>query len=105
MTPDTAHDDTLDAEAAEEAPVGSPELLALLERFGNSRLELSCDLGQTSMNLHALLALEEGSVVRVHRATGEDLGLRLNGQPFGRADVMVVESRVLLRITEVGHRE
>ena len=83
----------------------SARLERLLRRFGNVRLALSCDLGRTNMELKALLALEAGSVVTVDRPVGEDLGLRLNGVFLGKADVMVVDSRVLLRITEIRHED
>ena len=87
--------------AADETPTESG-FRDVLHRHHNVRLELSCELGDTSMELRSLLALSEGSVVRVGRPVGEDLGLRLNGVSFGRADVMVVDARVLLRLTEIG---
>lgn len=73
----------------------------VLRRHHDVRLQMSCELGGTAMRLRALLALTQGSVVVVDSPVGEDLRLRLNGVPFGHADVMVADSKVLLRLTEM----
>ena len=111
----SSNTDNLDPDFAAEVKAPEPEtsapppagdqLVDLLRRFGNVRLELSCDVGEAPMKLNSLLALEKGSVVAIERPVGEDLGLRLNGVSFGRADVMIVDSRVLLRVTEIGSNE
>ena len=107
---DPGFDDSASAGPGGETPTDTgferhASLERLVGRFGNIRLEFSCDLGRASMNMRALLALKKGSVVAVDRPVDEDLAVRLNGVFLGRADVMIVDTRVLLRITEISHED
>ena len=95
--------------AVEGASVGSESterdrerLGRLVDCFGKVQLELECRLGQTEMKLRNLLGLSAGSIVVLDRVAGEDLDVSINGRLFGRAEVLVVEGRMLLRMVELG---
>ena len=98
---DPGYDEAAVSSEAAAPPDGRQRLDTLLRRFGNVRLRVACDVGTATMTLRALLALKEGSVVTAARTAGDDLALGLNGMMFGRADVMVADTKVLLRITEI----
>lgn len=64
-------------------------------------LRLSVEAGSTSLPLSDLLALQEGSVVELNRQTGEWLDIMVNGAPVAKGEVVTVDGRFGIRVTEV----
>lgn len=88
------------------APGGlDPEQLANLEHLLDVRLPITIRLGSTRMPLEELLALTPGSILELDRREDEPLELLANGQVVGRGEVVVVDERFGLRITEIGSPE
>jgi flagellar motor switch protein FliN len=77
-------------------------LRRLVTKFGSVQLTLDCHLASTRMKLRSLLSLKSESIVPLGRPVGSDLMVRVNGIQFARADVRIVNARVVLRLTEVG---
>ncbi|HKJ88132.1 MAG TPA: flagellar motor switch protein FliN [Gammaproteobacteria bacterium] len=65
-------------------------------------LELSVELGRTHMSLQELLKLDKGSVIRLGRTEGEPLEIQVNGRTVARGEVVVVNDRLGVRVTEIG---
>lgn len=82
-----------------------PEQLANLEHLLDVRLPITIRLGSTRMPLEELLALTPGSILELDRREDEPLELLANGQVVGRGEVVVVDERFGLRITEIGSPE
>ncbi|MFB6261738.1 MAG: flagellar motor switch protein FliN [Thiohalorhabdaceae bacterium] len=73
-----------------------------LEMLLDLPLELSVELGRTRMSLQELLKLDKGSVIRLGRTEGEPLDIQVNGRVVARGEVVVINDRLGVRVTEVG---
>lgn len=73
-----------------------------LEMLLDLPLELSVELGRTRMSLQELLKLDKGSVIRLGRTEGEPLDIQVNGRTVARGEVVVVNDRLGVRVTEIG---
>lgn len=62
---------------------------------------LSMELGRTRMSIRDLLQLSQGSVVKLDRPAGEPLDVLVNGCLIARGEVVVVNERFGLRITQI----
>ena len=65
----------------------------------------SIRLGSTRMALEDVLRLAPGAVVELDRNEGEPLEVLANGRVIARGEVVVVEERFGLRLTEIGSTE
>jgi flagellar motor switch protein FliN/FliY len=64
-------------------------------------LNLSVELGRTQMTVRQVLALQEGSVVELNRQAGEAVDIFINNHVFARGEVVVVDDKLGVRITEL----
>ncbi len=65
-------------------------------------VRLSVEVGRAEMLVREVLQLSEGSVVEIDRAAGEPADLYVNGRLVGRGDLIVVDDKIAIRITELG---
>lgn len=72
-----------------------------LSRLAEVPMELGVELGRAHMTVGETLELRVGSVVELERAAGEPADLLVNGTPIARGEVVVVDERYGLRITEI----
>jgi flagellar motor switch protein FliN/FliY len=64
-------------------------------------LRVTAQIGETHLPLKELLGLGPGTVVELERAAGEPIDLLVNGVHVGRGEVVVVNEKFGLRITEI----
>ena len=64
-------------------------------------LELTVELGRTKMMIHDLLKLGQGSVVELSKLAGETLDILANRRLIARGEVVVVNEKYGIRITEI----
>lgn len=62
---------------------------------------LSMELGRTQINIRNLLQLNQGSVVELDRLAGEPLDVMVNGTLIAHGEVVVVNERFGIRLTDV----
>jgi flagellar motor switch protein FliN len=101
--------DTIEYEEFEAAPEGgsAPSAgpaaapAADISRLSEIPMELSVEIGRTHTTVGEALELQVGSVVPLRRQAGEPVDLLVNGSPIARGEVVVVDERYGLRITEV----
>lgn len=72
-----------------------------LDMILNVDVQLSIELGRTEMSIRELLELNQGNVVELDRLAGEALDVRVNGMLIARGEVVVVNERFGLMLTEV----
>lgn len=72
-----------------------------LRRLSDIPMELSVELGRTHMTVGETLDLRVGSLVTLDAAAGEPAGLLVNGTAIARGEVIVVDERYGLRVTEI----
>ncbi len=76
-----------------------------LEAVLDIPVTLSIELGRTRLSIRELLALSPGAVVRLDRPAGEPLDILVNGCLLARGEVVVVNDRFGIRITEIASPE
>lgn len=62
---------------------------------------LSLELGHTRMSIRELLRLTQGSVVKLDRPGGDPLDILVNGCLVARGEVVVINERFGVRITDI----
>ena len=64
-------------------------------------LEISVELGRTRMLIQDLLKLGQGSVIELSKAAGETLEILANNRLIAKGDVVVINDKYGIRLTEV----
>lgn len=64
-------------------------------------INLSLELGHTRMSIRELLRLTQGSVVKLDRPGGDPLDILVNGCLVARGEVVVINERFGVRITDI----
>ncbi len=64
-------------------------------------LEVMVELGRTKMIIHRLLQMTQGSVIELDKAAGGMVEIYVNNKLLGKGEVIVVNDRFGVRITEI----
>ncbi len=64
-------------------------------------VEVSMEIGSTKMNIRNLLQLNQGSVVELDRLAGEPLNVKVNGTLIAHGEVVVVNEKFGIRLTDI----
>lgn len=62
---------------------------------------LSMEIGRTKISIRNLLQLNQGSVVELDRLAGEPLDVLINGTLVAQGEVVVVNEKFGLRLTDI----
>ena len=108
--PMNAQADTLEVEPAAPALGGGADLNGgktgqNLDMVLDIPINLSLELGHTRMSIRELLRLTQGSVVKLDRPGGDPLDILVNGCLVARGEVVVVNERFGVRITDIVSQE
>jgi flagellar motor switch protein FliN/FliY len=78
-----------------------------LDAIYNIPVQLSAVLGKTTMQVSQLLKLGRGAVVELDRKVGEAIDIYVNNRLVARGEVVVVEERLGITMTEIikGHEQ
>lgn len=112
------HDDVLKGSSESgtvrppESPVHEARFVELRDQpVGNSKhsvdflrdveVELTAELGSARMRIKHILGLRPGSVVELDRLAGEPVELTINKTLIARGEVVVVDEKFAVRITEI----
>ncbi len=72
-----------------------------LESVYDIPVQISAVLGKTSMQVSSLLKLGRGAVVELDRKVGEAIDIYVNNRLVARGEVVVVEDRLGVTMTEI----
>ena len=64
-------------------------------------IAVDVELGRTTLRMQEILDLEEGSVVQLPRSTGEGVVVLADDRTLVRGEIIVIEDRAGVRITEI----
>lgn len=86
-------------EPSSEAPVNldGPNLDVILD----IPVSISMEVGSTDITIRNLLQLNQGSVVELDRLAGEPLDVMVNGTLIAHGEVVVVNEKFGIRLTDV----
>ncbi|MDH4116506.1 MAG: FliM/FliN family flagellar motor switch protein [Acidimicrobiia bacterium] len=79
----------------------NPESTEGLGRLAGVVLDVTVELGRSRLPIRDLLALDEGGVVKLGRQVGDPVDLVVNGLLTARGEIVVVDGRLGLKVTEV----
>jgi flagellar motor switch protein FliN/FliY len=98
-TPAAAPSDTASDSGAAEGPV------VKIPAIHEVSLEAYAILGTASMPVSQLLRMGRGAVVELETGLGDEIEMRINDQLVAKGEVVVVEDRIAIEITEIVKRE
>jgi len=87
----------LDAEKKNDATSSQRNLETLFD----VPLQISVELGRTSMSIKEILQLAPGSVVELDKLAGEPVDLLVNGKLVAKGEVVVTDENFGVKITEI----
>ncbi|MGB3610092.1 MAG: flagellar motor switch protein FliN [Cellvibrio sp.] len=87
----------LDEFEAEAEAGPRPELELILD----IPVSISMEVGRTSITIRNLLQLNQGSVIELDRLAGEPLDVLVNGTLIAHGEVVVVNEKFGIRMTDV----
>ncbi len=64
-------------------------------------VSVSIELGRTRMQVEEILRLGQGSVVELKKLAGEPLEILVQGRPIGKGEVVVVNEKYGIRLTDI----
>ena len=92
---------TFDSLEENQAPAESPTADINLDMVLNVDVDLALEVGRTTISVRDLLQLNQGSVVELDRLAGEPLDVLINGTLIARGEVVVVNEKYGIRLTDV----
>ncbi len=64
-------------------------------------LDVTVELGRTNMIVDKVLQLNQGSIIELSKEAGDTVDIYINGKILGKGEVIVVNERFGIRITEI----
>lgn len=86
-------------ELREEAPAESGDVN--LNSILDVPVTISMEIGRTRISIRNLLQLNQGSVVELDRLAGEPMDVLVNGTLIAKGEVVVVNEKFGIRLTDV----
>ena len=77
------------------------KIIASWGDFLDLPVPLSVELGRTQLKIREILELAPTSIIKLSRSTGEGVDLRVDNKPLLRGEIVVIEDRVGVRISEI----
>ncbi|MBL25901.1 MAG: flagellar motor switch protein FliN [Rhodospirillaceae bacterium] len=98
---DDIDDGTPNQPAADDDDMQSPTGARDLEAVYDIPVRVSAVLGTASMQVNQLLKLGRGAVVELDRKVGEAIDIYVNNRLVARGEVVVVEDKLGVTMTEI----
>mgnify|MGYP003394413460 CR=1 FL=1 len=92
--------DTDTAQTTNFAEAAATENLSL-ETVYDIPVQITVILGRTSMQVNQLLKLGRGAVIELDKKVGEPIDIFVNSRLVARGEVVVVEDRIGITMTEI----
>ena len=80
---------------------GGAESAVQLELIQNVAVSVSVEVGRSALRIRDLLRLGQGRVVELDRVAGEPLDVCVNNTVIARGEVVLVNERYGIRLTQV----
>lgn len=116
LTPDNEQDPWADALEEEATPTADENSQSVFKPLNSSvetsamneldiimdiPVKLSVELGRTRITIKQLLELAQGSVVELDGLAGEPMDILINGYLIAQGEVVVLDDKYGIRITEI----
>jgi flagellar motor switch protein FliN/FliY len=91
----------LEATAQQDASKDDPVTVNDLDAVYGIPVEVAAVLGKASMPVSSLLKLGRGAVIELDRKVGEAIDIYVNNRLVARGEVVVVEDKLGITMTEI----
>ncbi|NTU76200.1 MAG: flagellar motor switch protein FliN [Alphaproteobacteria bacterium] len=91
----------LESNSGEAPKDGATATINDLEAVYGIPVEVSAVLGKATMPVSSLLKLGRGAVIELDRKVGESIDIYVNNRLVARGEVVVVEDRLGITMTEI----
>lgn len=98
---ETASFDRFDNQPHEADEIGEPGNEIQMDIILDIPVTMSMEIGRTQVSIRNLLQLNEGSVVELDRLAGEPMDVLVNGTLIAHGEVVVVNDKFGIRLTDV----
>jgi len=89
------------ASSNELSDEGEPGADVNLDMVLDIPVNISMEIGRTKISIRNLLQLNQGSVVELDRLAGEPMDVLVNGTLIARGEVVVVNEKFGIRLTDI----
>ena len=89
------------SESIKSAPPEQKEKTPNMELLLDIPLEITAELGRSRMIINDLLQLGQGSVIELNKLAGEPLEILVNHKLIARGEVVVVNEKFGIRLTDI----
>lgn len=72
-----------------------------LDRINDLQVTITVELGKKKITINELLSLNHGSIVELNKEVGEPFLILANGTPIAKGEIVVVNNKYGIRITEL----
>lgn len=90
-----------DLEELQDDAENNPEERRKLDAILDIPVTISMEVGRSQISIRNLLQLNQGSVVELERVAGEPLDVLVNGTLIAHGEVVVVNDKFGIRLTDV----
>lgn len=73
--------------------------------YGEVLFDVTVELGRRFISIADMLTWEKGTIIKFNKTSGEPVDFLVNRKPIAQGEVMVLDERFALRITEVLSKE
>jgi flagellar motor switch protein FliN/FliY len=76
-----------------------------IAQFGEVPLDITVELDRRVMSMRDVLGLEEGEILATSRSAGENIDVYVGGVLFAYGEMVVIENKLGVRITDFHSRD
>ena len=76
-------------------------LVKKFEPYLDMTLQVEAVLDEKTMTIYEILALEEGTVIKLNRSAGVNIDLFIGGVPAAFAEVVIIDDSMGVRVTDL----
>jgi flagellar motor switch protein FliN len=87
--------------AGAPAARGGGDVSSRLGRINNVEMTIAVEIGRARLSVRELLSAQPGTVIELDRAVGANADVFLNGRMIAHGEIVVVDQRFAVRVTEV----
>jgi flagellar motor switch protein FliN/FliY len=71
------------------------------QEFGEVLFDIKVELGRKMVKVRDLLGWEKGTILKFNKTSGEPVDFLVNGKPLALGEIMVLDDKFAIRITEI----
>jgi flagellar motor switch protein FliN/FliY len=73
--------------------------------FGEILFDINVELGRKLVKVRELLNWEKGTILKFSKTSGEPVDFLVNGKPLALGEIMVLDEKFSIRMTEILEKE